>query len=83
MRRSFEQRFEGKGNAGLRAQIRQCVTGLRCGPATERAVLALDERIALTAVGLDTLRAVAADYRRAHGEGLRASCDCFPCHANG
>lgn len=63
----FERRFSGKDNAGLRAEIRR--VAVSHGPSThtpkelERAILAIADRVALTASGKHTLGAVAADYR--------------------
>ena len=83
--KKFEQRFEGKNNAGLRKQIREAcerVTGGSCGARYEQAVLDIGARVALTASGKETLTKVAADYRRANGESS-PRCDCDSCVAGG
>lgn len=76
----FDKRFEGASNAGLRKQIRDAVSGHRCGPANERAVLALGRVVALTAQGQHTLTLVAGDYRHSRGE-YEPTCDCDACYA--
>jgi len=59
----FEKRFEGKDNAGLRAQIRETVKAARAdGRDVATAVEAIASRVALTASGRHTLAAVAEDY---------------------
>lgn len=83
--KKFEQRFEGKSNAGLRKMIREAcgrVTGGSCGARYEQAVLNLGARVALTPAGKETLAKVAADYRRANGESS-PRCDCDACVAGG
>lgn len=80
MARRFEQRFEGKDNAGLRAEIRRVVSGAYCGPENGRIVRGLANRIALTAAGRSTLDAVAADYEAANASS-KATCDCAACYA--
>jgi hypothetical protein len=76
----FERAFAGKTNAGLRAAIRDAVSGHRCGPANEASVLGLAREIALQPWGVETLKAVAADYRAVNG-GSKVTCDCDSCHA--
>lgn len=60
---TFEKRFEGKNNAGLRAKIREAVRGHETGEERATAVLSLAGTVALTASGLLTLTQVAGDYR--------------------
>lgn len=59
----FEKRFEGKDNAGLRAEIRSTVKAARDdGRDVPSAVESIGRRVALTASGRHTLAAVAEDY---------------------
>ena len=58
----FERRFAGASNAGLRAAIRDAVTGADSGAVAAQRVLSLSRTVALTASGRTTLEAVAADY---------------------
>lgn len=81
MSRKFELRFEGKSNAGLRKQIREAVSGHRCGDANAKSVLALDRTVALSASGRATLESVAEDYRRAGESRGNDRCDCDACYA--
>ena len=60
---TFEKRFEGKYNAGLRAKIREAVRSNETGEERATAVLSLAGTVALTASGLLTLMRVAGDYR--------------------
>jgi len=76
----YEKRFEGKDNAGLRAQIREATLGTRCGAANAAAVRALAGTVALTASGQATLEQVAADYGALFPRG-KTSCDCDACYA--
>ncbi|MBA2722094.1 MAG: hypothetical protein H0U56_04190 [Methylibium sp.] len=63
---SFERRFQGPDNAGLRAQIREAVkTARENGDDVTRAIESVGRRVALTASGQHTLSAVAADYATA------------------
>lgn len=83
MARRFESRFVGRDNAGLRARIREVVSGHACGSENARAVRALAGVVGLTASGTATLAEVAEDYAAlaASGLGYRPSCDCDSCYA--
>lgn len=61
----FEHRFTGAANRGLRNMIRMAADAAVSDgiDAIERAVLAIEGRVALTAQGVACLRACAADYR--------------------
>lgn len=59
----FEKRFEGKDNAGLRAEIRSTAKAAADdGRDVAQAVEAIAGRVALTASGRHTLAAVAEDF---------------------
>jgi hypothetical protein len=77
MLKQFEFRFPGRKNAGLRHKIREAVRATKCGAANAAAVLSLAG--ALSPSEVETLRAVAEDYRDLYG-GYKRTCDCADCY---
>lgn len=66
MTTTHENRFEGRDNAGLRAEIRRVVEAHRAGEieglTLSDAIRNVGRRVALTAAGRATLDLVVADY---------------------